>query len=188
MAKSIGCSFRKLVQTLLQRMNPEKKFGRFWSEFWLHHVEPNSIFRLWFVLPFNGQSRRLFNFYSIANAFRPTIGIESGTFFGTTSYLFLGIPTISRTFSIESNQEFLKVAKERFRGANYERRIEFLLGDSKTQMPNLLQKMDPSSERALCYLDAHWEGDIPTLEEVRALQAWGGEWVAIVDDFSFPEI
>lgn len=186
MHSEVKRNLRKLFQTLLQRINSEKKFGRFWSEFWLHHVQPNVIFRLWFILPFNGQSRRLFNFYVIANNFKPTIGIESGTYFGTSTYLFLGVPTILRTYSIESNPKFLDVARSRFHGTSYENRVEFVLGDSKIEISRLLSKLNPTNERVICYLDAHWEGDIPTLEEIRALQDWAGDWVAIVDDFFLP--
>ena len=39
----------------------------------------------------------------------------------------------------------------------------------------------------MAYLDAHWEREIPTRNEPVELANWGGNWVAIIDDFKIPE-
>lgn len=183
MDKSRRSHLRTLIQVMFTKINPDWVFGRFWSEFWLKHVNPNSIFRLWFTLPFNGQARRLFLFFAIANEFKPTIGIETGTFYGSSTYLFLGVPTISTTYSIESNIRYLNVAKGRFGAFDGREKLRFIHGDSKTQISFILKDLDPRTEKIACYLDAHWEGDVPTIDEIRSLVEWGGAWFAVIDDF-----
>ena len=178
--------FRAFAQNIISRLQPKIEFGRFFSEFWLKHVEPNAIFRLWFVLPFNGQARRLFCFLVISHIFRPTIGIETGTFYGTSTYLFRGIPTIKRTYSIEVNPIFFKIAFARHYQEVESGKLVLINGDSKSEISNILVGLNPKTERIVAYLDAHWEGDIPTIEEVKSLMNWRGSWVAVIDDFQVP--
>jgi hypothetical protein len=64
--------------------------------------------------------------------------------------------------------------------------IDCILGDSATQLNKLLQKLDPTSEKILAYLDAHWLYALPLMRELEILTKWGGEWIAIVDDFMVP--
>jgi hypothetical protein len=171
---------------VVNRLNTNVKFGSFWSGFWLKHVEPSVIFGNWFVLPFNGQARRLFCFSVISFLFKPTIGIETGTYYGTSTYLFQGIPTLRKTYSIESNSVYFKVSVARLEQQVTDGNLKLIHGDSKLQIAKILAGLDPETEKVIAYLDAHWEGDIPTTKEVRALLEWGGNWVAIIDDFEIP--
>lgn len=141
--------YRFILQKIINGLNNNRKFGRFWSEFWLKHVEPNSIFRLWFVLPFNGQSERLFCFYSISHIFKPTIGIETGTFYGTSTYLFRGIPTIRKTYSIESNQEFFNISCTRLEKQLLDESLSLINGDSKRELSEILKDLNPQTERVI---------------------------------------
>lgn len=177
---------KKIVQFLFEKTNSNRVFGQFWSEYWLRHIEPNSIFRLWFILPFNGQSRRLYNFNVISYLFQPTMFIETGTFYGSSTYLAQGIPSIKSVFSIESNNVFFNVATKRHQRLLEESNLRILHGDSRTALPSVLSGADPEKDRIICYLDAHWEGDIPTMDEVKSLMNWGGNWIALVDDFQIP--
>jgi hypothetical protein len=179
-------SFKSGFQSFLRRLNSERKFGRFWSEFWLHHIDVNAIFRLWFILPFNGQARRLYNVNSIAFMLKPSYAIETGTYYATSTFVFLGIPSVKKTFSIESNPLFFEISRERYRREIVSGQLEVILGDSKIEITKILEHINGESEVILCYLDAHWQGDIPTLYEIQALCEWGGNWVGIIDDFQVP--
>lgn len=53
-------------------------------------------------------------------------------------------------------------------------------------MKGILDKLDPDTEGVLAYLDAHWVKEIPARNELTALASWGGNWVAIIDDFKVP--
>lgn len=64
--------------------------------------------------------------------------------------------------------------------------INCIFGDSVTQLNKLLQKLDPSSEKIFAYLDAHWLFALPLMRELEILTKWGGEWIAVVDDFMVP--
>jgi hypothetical protein len=179
-------NFRVFAQNFIRRFNSERKFGRFWSEFWLNHISPNAIFRLWFILPLNGQARRLFNIHAISYLMKPTVVIETGTYFASSTYLFLGIPTVKQVYSIESNPGFFQIAKERYPKELLNNKLNFVLGDSKIEFEKIVNTLHKDSDTLLCYLDAHWEGDIPTVSEIQALVNWGGNWVAVIDDFLVP--
>jgi hypothetical protein len=174
------------VMQLINATNPNIVFGRFWSEYWLKHVQPMAFFRLWFSLPFNGQSSRLSTMYYLASKLNPTHAIESGTYLGSSTYLFLGIPTVEKTFSIESNSQFHAIASERWQRELLSNKLAILHGDSREVMPKILKTLDPSSTRVIAYLDAHWNGDIPTTHEIESLVQWGGSWIAMIDDFNIP--
>lgn len=177
---------KALLGKTINGLNPDVKFGSFWSAFWLKHIEPSQIFGHWYVLPFNGQARRLFCFSVISFLFKPTIGIETGTYYGTSTYLFRGIPTIRKTYSIESNSTFFKASLTRLERQVTDGNLMLICGDSRVEIANILAGLDPETEKVIAYLDAHWAGDIPTTKEVMSLLDWGGNWVAIIDDFQIP--
>jgi hypothetical protein len=177
-----------IIHTLsykLLKMLPKSKLGMAWSSYWLQRIDERSIFALWWILPFNGQAFRMRNFFVISDAFKPNVGIETGTFLGTTSYLFLGIPSIREFYTIESSEEYFEKARDRW-AINWEKNLvkyEFIHGDSSKKISKLLESFDPESDRLLIYLDAHWEKFVPTRLELEALASWNGSWIALIDDF-----
>lgn len=177
---------RLWAKQVLKRLCLKRQFGQYWSELWLKHVDPNAIFRHWFVLPFNGQAFRLYSFAIICHLLKPTVGIETGTYYGTSTYLFRGIPTIRKTYSIEYDKRFFEISFFRLRQQILDGNLEIINGDSKSEISNILAELNPETERVIAYLDAHWNGDIPTIFEVQSLLNWKGNWVALVDDFQIP--
>lgn len=155
------------------------------SSLLLQFINPIEIFSHWWTSPFNGQARRLYNVVALSHELEPTCAIETGTFMGSTTYLFLGMPTVTNVFSIESDLENYKLACQRYKSLISDR-FSLLHGDSKELLKEILSKLDPKSARLICYLDAHWEGDIPTIQELNLLADWGGQWFAVVDDFKIP--
>jgi len=144
-------------------------------------ISPLEIFKNWWVYPLNGQARRMYNLSIISHYLRPKYVVETGTFMGSSTWFFLGVPSVEKVLSIESNQNSYEIAKARLLPV-YGERIELIFGDSKISFDKILSGLSPDTT-LLCYLDAHWEGDIPTTLELEALCRWGGNWVAIVDDF-----
>lgn len=162
-----------------------KKLGKLrsiFSQWIIKKLNPLEIFNNWWTYPMNGQARRIFNVNALASCLRPTVVIETGTYLGSSTWFFFGIPTVKKVYSIESNAKYHFLSKRRLQGV-FGDRLSLILGDSKAQFSLIIQDLNPGEETLLAYLDAHWEGDIPTTSELAALCSWGGNWCAVVDDF-----
>lgn len=159
------------------------KSGRL-SYLLLNRIHPKWFADDWKFTPFNGQIQRIRDIVGIVEGFKPDICIETGTFIGsTTTHLAQLAPEGVK--SIEINQEFLSVAQERFKQNHKSSPIQTYLGDSAKVISEILSTL-PKDKKVLAYLDAHWLDAIPTRAEVEALENWGGQWVAVVDDFKIP--
>jgi hypothetical protein len=166
-------------------MLPRFYFGQQFSEFCLDHIKPHIYFDRWSIQPFNGQARRMSVIWQISRVFKPTVGIETGTFLGSsTPYLSSMVERDIYTIEIDKNTFLL--AKERFEKNNHQKNIKLILGDSVHQIDNILSDLNANSDRVIAYLDAHWYDAIPTTDEIQSLINWGGSWVAIIDDFKIP--
>ena len=139
----------------------------------------------WSSLPFNGQSRRMRVISDISQRLDVGAVIETGTFLGSsTPYLagFFGC----KTYTIEIDQFNAERAQKRFDQNHKNLDIEMRLGDSAIKIVELLGLIDPRKV-VFAYLDAHWLDAIPTQAEIQALLDWGGQWIAVVDDFKVME-
>ncbi len=176
---------KKLIGGFLLKIFPNLYFSEFLSSVLLRHIRPTNYIDLWSTQPFNGQIQRARQIRTLVNEFRPSICVETGTYFGTsTPHLasFVG----GKTYTIEIDPMIYSDAKERLAQSFPMYEINCILGDSATQLNELLQIFDPSSEKILAYLDAHWLYALPLMRELEILNKWGGEWIAIVDDFMVP--
>lgn len=159
------------------------KSGRI-SYILLKRIHPKWFADDWKFTPFNGQIQRIRDIVGIVEEFKPDLCIETGTFIGsTTSHLAQLAPEGVKT--IEINQSYLSVAQERFKMNHKSSPIQTYFGDSAKEISVILNSL-PKDKKVLAYLDAHWLDAIPTRAEVEALENWGGQWVAIVDDFKIP--
>ena len=149
------------------------------------HLAIESYLDLWLVRPMNGQKNRLRTSYLLAGILRPTHAIETGTYLGTTTQYLTSMVTY-KTYSIEVNQKYLDIAKKRLSSEVETKAVELILGNSKIEMLNILNKLDPNKHRVLVYLDAHWSDYVPLKEEIQSLLDWGGVFIAIIDDFMIP--
>jgi hypothetical protein len=172
---------KRLIISLLLRINLPFVFNKFWSDYLVVHISPNSYFRYWFINPFNGQSKRLYTFYGLVHKLKPTIGIETGTYFGSSTWLFFGM-NLKEFHSIEVNEKYAEVARVRHARELEDKNLQIHTGNSSDVMRIILSQL-PKSERVIAYLDAHWESNIPTAAEVESLVNWGGPWIALIDDF-----
>lgn len=150
----------------------------------IHKFPPYAYMDSWYAQSFNGQIRRAAKIVEIAGYFNPTSIIETGTFLGSSTPA-LSCMTSGRVFTFEINKKFAAKAQARFDRNHKGRNIQLLVGDSTKLMENLFSKIqqDDTDSRILCYLDAHWETNIPTSEEISILDRNFANWIAIIDDF-----
>lgn len=121
----------------------------------------------------------------IARVFMPTVGIETGTYMGSSTP-YLASMVSKKMYTIEIDQRISKLASERFQKNHPKSKIILLTGDSVVEITKILSTLDSRSERVLAYLDAHWYDNVPTTQEIQALINWGGPWIAVIDDFKVP--
>lgn len=167
-------------------MMPKFYFGEQLSEFFLDHIRPFRYFDRWSIQPFNGQSKRMSVIWQIARDFKPTLGIETGTFLGSSTP-YLASMVSGDMYTIEIDEQTALLAKERFEKNHKNSKIKLVVGDSVERISQILGKTNPKDSRILAYLDAHWYTAVPTTAEIEALINWGGSWIAIVDDFKVPD-
>jgi len=176
----------RISQSLLQRLRkyiPSKlRLGFNFSELVLDHIEPYIYIDSWYVKPFNGQVKRMLQIASIAEAYKATHLIETGTFLGSSTVYLSGMVT-QKTYTIEVDKTTAAKARKRFELNNSGLDIELIVGDSAIEIAKVLKRIPNSNNKILAYLDAHWLEAIPTKNELLALQNWGGDWIAIIDDF-----
>ncbi len=149
------------------------------------HIRVDSYLDLWVVRPMNGQRTRLRTSFLLSQLVKPNIAIESGSYLGTTTQYLVSLVS-EKTYSIEVNPEFAAIAKARLESDIHSGRIEIVDGDSAVEMPRILRGLDSKAQIVFAYLDAHWLEHIPLRDEVQALLEWGGDFVAVVDDFYIP--
>lgn len=173
------------VANKIRLLIPKFHFGTQLSEFFLDHIRPHIYFDRWSIQPFNGQAIRYSTISAIARSFRPTVGVETGTFLGSSTPYLAALVT-GEMHTIEIDRITAKLAGDRFLKNHPSAQIVLNVGDSVIEIRKVLSKLDPSKSRVLAYLDAHWYDAVPTTEELEALNSWGGSWIAIIDDFKVP--
>ncbi len=178
-------NIRKRIMIKTRLMMPKFYFGEQLSEFFLDHIKPHRYFDRWSIQPFNGQSKRMSTIWQIARDFKPTLGIETGTFLGSSTPYLASMVT-GDMYTIEIDDKTALLAKERFENNHRNSKIVLVVGDSVERISQILIGTNPKEEKILAYLDAHWYTAIPTTAEIEALIKWGGSWVAVIDDFKVP--
>lgn len=141
---------------------------------------------MWVVRPMNGQRNRLRTSILLVEILKPDFAIESGSFLGTTTQYLAGFAS-KKVYSIEINRKFATVASVRLKSDIDENRVEIIEGNSAQQMPRILREINPKTSSVFAYLDAHWLEDIPLFEEIQSLLDWGGDFIAVIDDFYIPD-
>ncbi len=130
--------------------------------------------------PFNGQARRLEAITAVFEALEPEHVIETGTYRGTTTDWFRqrGI----RVDTIEVNWRLCGYARARFRRDPL---ITVHRGDSRAVLPRLARTRD-ATRRCFFYLDAHWNAEFPTREEIEIITTRWEQPIIVIDDCKVP--
>ncbi len=149
-------------------------------------IQPEKLQNLWFTQFFNGQIRRT---EFIASCFRDidfTDVIETGTYLGNST-IALSCLSSAKVHSIEINTEFFQYTKNRIQRDFKDRNIILYNGDSQLILEDLLRSLSPQTHILFLYLDAHWHDKLPLRTEVSLLNAWGGKFIAVIDDFQIQD-
>lgn len=177
-------SLKRKLWSQLRGILPRKFFFTPLAYLFLDHIEPYLYMDNWSSLPFNGQSRRMRVISDISQRLDVGAVIETGTFLGSSTPYLAGFFRC-KTYTIEIDQFNAERAQKRFDQNHKNLDIEMRLGDSAIKIVELLGLIDPRKV-VFAYLDAHWLDAIPTKAEIQALLDWGGQWIAVVDDFKVP--
>ena len=133
--------------------------------------------------PFNGQCGRQQIVVDLLRTFQFTHVVETGTFYGNTTE-FLARETQLPVFTVEANRSAYEVAGLRLR--NYPK-VQLFFGDSRSFLHGLMSQTVTAASFPFFYLDAHWEEDLPLLEEIEIILRIYPRFVAMVDDFQVPD-
>ena len=133
--------------------------------------------------PFNGQERRQQIFLEILGATDVSAIVETGTYRGTTT-AFMAQSCDRPVFTVEAQARFLYYAKLNLRSLAS---VRFSLGDSRDFLRDLANDTLVPKKGVFFYLDAHWEKDLPLLEEIELICTHWSEPIIMVDDFEVPD-
>jgi predicted O-methyltransferase YrrM len=134
---------------------------------------------------FNGQSHRRQMFLEIVRAIPPATIVETGTFRGTTTEFFAEIleATGGTVFTCEIDTFLSCYSQIRLRAFSC---VEVFNLDSREFLKQLVAARMITEGVVFCYLDAHWDSDLPLLDELEILLAESEDPVIMIDDFAVP--
>jgi len=124
---------------------------------------------------FNGDHFVREEFLKLKNQFDVKNVVETGTCFGSSTIFFT--QNFENVHSIEINNDYLSVAKERNPMANY------YLGSSDQILPSILPTLNG---KTIFFLDAHWENHCPLLNELSCIATMHNKPIIVIHDFYVP--
>lgn len=133
------------------------------------------------IIGFNGQAVRAAILLTLMRALRLDVFVETGTFRGDTCVL-VAAQTDLPIHSCELNHRSQPVASAL--SELLKQRMQMSLMDSREFLREFFR--ETRFGRPFFYLDAHWEEDIPLLEELRIIFTSAAEYVIVIDDFRVP--
>jgi tetratricopeptide (TPR) repeat protein len=133
--------------------------------------------------PFNGQVIRRSIFTDIVGLTQPSQIFETGTFLGATTAFMAGLGA-GHVFSCEMHAYNHRYAAQRLRAAA---NATLVNRDSRSFLRDYLPCYCRGDAVVLFYLDAHWEEDLPLLDELALIAQHVRRPVVMVDDFEVPD-
>ena len=129
---------------------------------------------------FNGDTFIPVRFLQLAKQFNCKTAVETGTYHGDTT-VFLA-ENFNKVLTIECNNSYLTVAKSKVKSNN----VQFVLGSTERVAVELFDGL-PKDESCIFFLDAHWGGYCPLLDELDAIaKTRSGKDVILIHDFKVP--
>lgn len=132
--------------------------------------------------PFNGQEFRRKMFLQIINNIGIKMIVETGTYRGTTTE-FMSNNFTEKILTVESNKRNYGFSKLRFLFNN---KIKMKCDDSRKFLNEILNNANLRAMYVLFYLDAHWEEDLPVVEELEIIFSKCEYPIVMIDDFQVP--
>jgi hypothetical protein len=117
---------------------------------------------------------RLITQYGIQSA------VETGTFQGATTKVLTEL--VSEVHSIEIEPAFFEAASSRLHNI---RNVQLHYGSSLNVLPHLLPHV---RHPTLYYLDAHWDGNYPLLEEIKIIASHDPQPIIVMHDMHNPNL
>lgn len=128
---------------------------------------------------FNNQQLRTKIFDAIIKKGLVDFIVETGTFRGTTTDYFLtatGYPI----YSVELDVRSFYFSKCRFRKS---KRVTLFNDDSRSFLNYLVTQKALKSRNIFFYLDAHWNDDLPLVQELEIIMKNWENYIVMIDDF-----
>ena len=133
----------------------------------------------WGDRPFNGDARREDMFRRLVKAVEIGTVVETGTFRGSTT-VFLRQASGVDVYSCELNDRAFEYAADRLAGLP---EIHLFRMDSRAFLAELGNDEAIRHKTVFFYLDAHWNADLPLVEELRLILSRFDAPVVMIDDF-----
>jgi hypothetical protein len=128
--------------------------------------------------PFNRQEKRLEMYREIMRHLRFESIIETGTYLGDTTELFLDSAS-ARVLTVELHPLFFAFSRRRFRN-----RTNFaIFNTSSVDFLRTLNHHDVLRDPCFLCLDAHWYDHLPLREELDIIKEKFCRYLVVVDDF-----
>jgi hypothetical protein len=134
----------------------------------------------WWNNSFNGQEGRRHLFLRIVEVLRPVAVIETGAFRGTTT-AFIATHFGGQVFTCEVDPRWYLAAQTAL--AVFPR-VDIRRQDSRAFLGAILQEIKDGL--VFCYLDAHWQEDLPLVAELNLILSSGRPAAVMIDDFASP--
>jgi predicted O-methyltransferase YrrM len=132
--------------------------------------------------PFNGQKIRQQIFLQIIINFKFDKIVETGTYRGCTTE-FMSKHFSSKIFTVESNKRSYGFSRLRFLFNN---KIIVIQNDSRKFLNQIFNNANLKEKYIFIYLDAHWEDDLPLIEELQIIFNHSQNSIVMIDDFQVP--
>lgn len=127
---------------------------------------------------FNGDTILYRHVLALKERYGLTSFVETGTYHGDTTASMADV--FEKVFTCEINPDYQYIAKKRCAGRD---NIVFASGSS----PESLRLIGPeTANKALFFLDAHWNAYNPLLDELKVIAEMGVKPVIIIHDFYVP--
>jgi hypothetical protein len=133
------------------------------------------------IFGFNGQKVRAAILLRLIRSIEFDAFVETGTFHGETCALIAGQTTLP-IYSCDLKHRIQPLATVLSELLND--RFTLRLMDSREFLRQFFA--EGLSKRPFFYLDAHWEADIPLLEELQIIMNSANEFAVVIDDFKVP--
>jgi hypothetical protein len=127
---------------------------------------------------FNGDYYISNNFLKLKEKYKLTHAVELGTCLGSTA-IWLG-KNFTKVDTIEINQEYAQIAKERFVEANLDN-IRLHIGNTTDILPLI-----DINDDAIIFIDSHWYDVCPMLQELSIIAYKQIKPVIAIHDFYVP--
>ena len=131
----------------------------------------------------NGQKHRQFLVEAFLSKLCLDAIVETGTYRGTTT-AYLATLSLLPIYTVEYNSRYYGFSLAALRRFD---NVHLFKGDSCAFLNGLVSKKSLAGKRVLFYLDAHWGGELPLLQELCIIFSYWDEAVVLIDDFKVPD-